>query len=50
MKKKIIKSIADKNLDIMYLPRVELIIKNIYTNPKIIESLGKDTVTNILIP
>ena len=48
--KNIIKSIADKNLGAMYLPRVEHIIKNIYTNPKIIESLGKDTVTNILIP
>jgi hypothetical protein len=47
--KKIIKSIADKNLGGMYLPQVELIIQNIYTNPKIIQSLGKDTVTNILI-
>ena len=48
--KSIIKSIAMKNLDKFYLPRVEHIVTNNYNNPKIAESLDKERITNVIIP
>jgi hypothetical protein len=48
--REIVRNIAQKNLGQMYRPNVKSIIQNIYNNPKIIESLEKETVTNIIIP
>jgi hypothetical protein len=45
----IVRSIGEKNLEAMYLPKVNHIINNVY-NSKIIESMSNESVTNIRIP
>lgn len=47
---KMVKNIADKNLNSMYVPKqLESIVKINYNNPQIIESLNSNTITNILL-
>jgi hypothetical protein len=47
---KMVKNIADKNLNNMYVPKqLESIVKINYNNPQIIESLNSNTITNILL-
>ena len=48
--RQISQSIADKNFPMMYLPLPESIFNIQYTNQQIIESLTRNTITNIVIP
>jgi hypothetical protein len=47
---KILKNIAEKNLPKIYFPSLETIFNIRYTNPKVIQSITDNSITNILIP
>jgi hypothetical protein len=49
LNRKIFKRIAEKNFSKMYFPPIETIFKSRYTNPKVIQSLTDNSITNILI-
>ena len=47
---RLLKNIAKKNLPKIYFPSLETIFNIRYTNPKVIQSITDNSITNILIP